>query len=304
MSQESKEESSHIHVAVRVRPFNSREKRQNAKLIVSMQNNTCTLFSLAKGKSRKFRFDYCYWSFNNDQGNYASQQNIFRDLGSFYVDNAFKGFNSSVFAYGQTGSGKTYTMLGTGKNPGLIPRGCEELFRRIEKDYANSTTKVEIEASYLEVYMDKIYDLLTNPDDIKKSKKSAKRQKLPIRFHPKKGAYVEGLTKHAVGNYKDVQKLMNVGLANRTVAETQMNKISSRSHCIFTLFMNQYKKDGEVTTAKINLIDLAGSERVNKTGVVGQRYVLSFPCLWFLKKKKVVQTPDRIGLCCCFCILF
>ena len=81
---------------------------------------------------------------------------------------------------------------------------------------------------------------------------------MPVRFHPKKGPFVQGLTKHAVGNYKDIQKLMNVGLANRTVAETQMNKISSRSHCIFTLYMNQYKPDDEVTTSKINLIDLAG----------------------------------------------
>ena len=94
---------------------------------------------------------------------------------------------------------------------------------------------------------------------------------MAVRFHPKKGPFVQGLTKHAVGNYKDIQKLMNVGLAHRTVAETQMNKISSRSHCIFTLHMNQYNNDGDVTSSKINLIDLAGSERVNKTGVVGTR---------------------------------
>ena len=95
---------------------------------------------------------------------------------------------------------------------------------------------------------------------------------------------------------------MNVGSAHRTVAETQMNKISSCSHCIFTLFMNQHKKDGEVTTAEINLVDLPGSERVNKTGVVGQRYVLSFPCLWFLKKK--CSNTDRIRLSVAFAFGF
>eukprot|EP01084_Bolivina_argentea_P271386 461757_1 len=73
-----------------------------------------------------------------------------------------------------------------------------------------------------------------------------RRQKLAIR-----------LTKHAAGNYRDIQKLMN--------------KISLRLHCIFTLYMNQYNNDGAVTASKINLIDLAGSERVAKTDVIGQR---------------------------------
>eukprot|EP01083_Nonionella_stella_P069573 185511_1 len=260
-----------VRVAIRVRPFNSREKRKNAQLCVSMPTrNSCTIWNTAKQKKKTFKFDYCYWSTNAEQPQgFTKQEDVFADLGHLYVDNAFKGYNSSVFAYGQTGSGKTFTMLGTAKKPGLIPRGCEEIFRRIEQDYSDNI-QIEIEASYLEVYMDQIFDLLADPED-KKKKKKKKRQKLAIRFHPKKGPFVQGLTKHAVGNYRDIQKLMNVGLANRTVAETQMNKISSRSHCIFTLYMNQYQSDGAVTASKINLIDLAGSERVNKTGAMGQR---------------------------------
>ena len=104
----------------------------------------------------------------------AFLQKVFQDLGHLYVDNAFKGYNSSVFAYGQTGSGKTFTMLGTAKNPGLIPRGCEELFRRIEMS-ENENVTIEIEASYLEVYMDQIFDLLADPEAAKKKKKSNKK---------------------------------------------------------------------------------------------------------------------------------
>ncbi|ETO26503.1 hypothetical protein RFI_10634 [Reticulomyxa filosa] len=107
---------------------------------------------------------------------------------------------------------------------------------KIQNTKYTTKKKIEVEASYLEIYMDRIFDLLAAPDPKKKTiKKGTERKKLPIRFHPKRGAFVEGLTMHAVGSYEDIRKLMNLGVANRTVAETQMNKISSRSHCIFTL---------------------------------------------------------------------
>merc|ERR1719433_2117557 len=98
-----------------------------------------------------------------------------------------------------------------------------------------------------------------------------RRTKLPIRFNSKRGAYVEGLTTHTVASFRDVKALMDAGLKNRTIAETGMNRMSSRSHCIFTLTVKQWTENSEVITANINLIDLAGSERVNKTGLMGTR---------------------------------
>jgi len=148
------------------------KKKKGSKCVVQVKDNLCIISDITTGKPKQFAFDYCYWSVNND--GFKSQEDVFGDLGIFYVDNAFKGFNSSVFAYGQTGSGKTYTMLGTAKHPGLIPRGCEELFRRVEQDYANADTQIEIEASYLEVYMDKIFDLLAAPDPKKRKRKTSK----------------------------------------------------------------------------------------------------------------------------------
>merc|ERR1719397_1371099 len=104
-----------------------------------------------------------------------------------------------------------------------------------------------------------------------------RRTKLPIRFNAKRGAYVEGLTTHTVASFSDIKALMDAGLKNRTIAETGMNRMSSRSHCIFTLTVKTEMRiemnevTAELVTASINLIDLAGSERVNKTGVFGTR---------------------------------
>ncbi len=97
--QEISADQDHVKVAIRVRPFNSREKRKGSKLCVSMPNkNSCMIWSEAKQKKKTFHFDYCYWSHNNEQlQGFTKQSDVFADLGHLYVDNAFKGYNSSVF---------------------------------------------------------------------------------------------------------------------------------------------------------------------------------------------------------------
>jgi len=270
-----------IKVAVRIRPFSERELSSNPRECVEvLPGQAQVVVKDEAGGTKGFAYDFVYSSMRRDKA--SAQAEIFRDL-RFFVDNALMGYNSSVFAYGQTGSGKTYTMMGTLKSPGLIPRGCETLFSHIKK---KSALKIEVDASYLEIYMDKIYDLLAINESTKKkpgrtgSRKSVrqkKRTKLPIRMNKNEGVYVEGLTTHTVHNFNDIKALMDAGLKNRTIAETGMNRMSSRSHCIFTLTVKtemRVKSDTalEMVTATINLVDLAGSERVKKAGGLGTRF--------------------------------
>merc|ERR1712150_274077 len=122
-----------VKVAVRVRPFNEREVDAKARPCVYMSGKTVAVVN-KQGKNKSFTYDYCYWSLSRSGPNdYADQDTIFEDLGTNFVNHAFDGYNSSVFAYGQTGSGKSYTMMGTHQEPGIIPRGCDELFRKINE---------------------------------------------------------------------------------------------------------------------------------------------------------------------------
>src|SRR5689334_14348598 len=78
-----------------------------------------------------FAFDRSYWSFDKNDSNYADQSNLHDDLGKPLLDNAFQGYNNCIFAYGQTGSGKSYSMMGYGKDAGIIPKICQDMFGRI-----------------------------------------------------------------------------------------------------------------------------------------------------------------------------
>uniref|UniRef100_W5MNR2 Kinesin family member 13A n=1 Tax=Lepisosteus oculatus TaxID=7918 RepID=W5MNR2_LEPOC len=265
---------SKVKVAVRVRPMNRREIELNTKCVVEMEDNQTVLHpppSNSKGENRKppkvFAFDYCFWSM--DESNvtkYAGQEVVFKCLGEGILDNAFQGYNACIFAYGQTGSGKSFSMMGNGDQPGLIPRLCCSLFERVsEQDSESHTFKVEV--SYMEIYNEKVRDLL----DPKGS-----RQSLKVREHKVFGPYVDGLSQLAVTNFEDIESLMSEGNKSRTVAATNMNEESSRSHAVFSIIITQTLYDlqsgnsGE-KVSKVSLVDLAGSERVSKTGAAGER---------------------------------
>lgn len=194
------------------------------------------------------------------------------------MKNAFDGYNVCVFAYGQTGSGKTYTMMGSEHDRGLIPRICESMFLKMAE---GTTYKVEV--SYLEIYNERVKDLLTKNSS----------HNLKVREHPSQGPYVQvfqqcqplcsaelksyqpqDLSRHLVMEYKDIMRLMEQGNDLRTTASTNMNDTSSRSHAIFTItFVQAGYLSGMPyeTESKIHLVDLAGSERANATGASGQR---------------------------------
>lgn len=221
----------------------------------------------AKAEAPKnFAFDRSYWSFDKKDSTYAAQSNLFDDLGKPLLDNAFQGYNNCIFAYGQTGSGKSYSMMGYGKEIGIIPMICQDMFSRIDDMQTDATTKCTVEVSYLEIYNERVRDLL-NPST---------KGNLKVREHPSTGPYVEDLAKLVVGSFQEIENLMDEGNKARTVAATNMNETSSRSHAVFTLMLTQKKYDAETKmemekVAKISLVDLAGSERATSTGATGAR---------------------------------
>uniref|UniRef100_A0A672UR86 Kinesin family member 13A n=1 Tax=Strigops habroptila TaxID=2489341 RepID=A0A672UR86_STRHB len=214
-----------------------------------------------------FAFDHCFWSMDeSNTTKYAGQEMVFKCLGEGILEKAFQGYNACIFAYGQTGSGKSFSMMGNAEQLGLIPRLCCALFQRISVEENESHT-FKVEVSYMEIYNEKVRDLL----DPKGS-----RQSLKVREHKVLGPYVDGLSQLAVTNFEDIESLMSEGNKSRTVAATNMNEESSRSHAVFNIIVTQTLYDlhsgnsGE-KVSKVSLVDLAGSERVSKTGAAGER---------------------------------
>ncbi|KAJ8067570.1 hypothetical protein OCU04_004910 [Sclerotinia nivalis] len=269
-----------IKVVVRCRPFNSREIDRGAKCIVQMKDAQ-TIITPPEGHEAKtrdakggkgdtgqkvFAFDRSYWSFDKNDPSYAGQDNLHTDLGKPLLDNAFQGYNNCIFAYGQTGSGKSYSMMGYGKDAGVIPKICQDMFERIGELQKDKNLKCTVEVSYLEIYNERVRDLL-NPST---------KGNLKVREHPSTGPYVEDLAKLVVSSFQEIENLMDEGNKARTVAATNMNETSSRSHAVFTLTLTQKRLDVETKmamekVAKISLVDLAGSERANSTGATGAR---------------------------------
>lgn len=213
-----------------------------------------------------FAFDKSYWSFDRADGHYAGQDNLHEDLGKPLLDNAFEGYNNCIFAYGQTGSGKSYSMMGYGKEAGVIPKICQDMFERIGAMQLDKNHRCTVEVSYLEIYNERVRDLL-NPST---------KGNLKVREHPSTGPYVEDLAKLVVSSFNEIEHLMDEGNKARTVAATNMNETSSRSHAVFTLTLTQKRHDVETNmalekVAKISLVDLAGSERATSTGATGAR---------------------------------
>nr|XP_026689383.1 kinesin-like protein KIF28P isoform X2 [Ciona intestinalis] len=232
-----------------------------------MVENTTILKDPDKIKNdKKFTFDYSYWSHDGyeeqDDGyyapvdpRYADQRKVFDDLGRGVLANAWEGFNCSLFAYGQTGSGKSYSIFGYDKNKGIVPATCKQLFEEIDQ---KPTGHYPVTVSMVEIYNEKVKDLLSNKTDLK------------IRENAKTGFYVKDLKVQTVVDYEGIQLYIDKGNSNRTVAKTVMNDTSSRAHTIFTLTLDQTMGAEMRKTSVINLVDLAGSERVGRNDVKGK----------------------------------
>ncbi|XP_048214211.1 kinesin-like protein KIF14 [Perognathus longimembris pacificus] len=219
-----------------------------------------------------FSYDVSFWSFDERHPRYASQTAVYERLAAPLLEGAFEGFNTCLFAYGQTGSGKSYTMMGFSEELGIIPRFCEDLFAQVAKKQTQEVS-YHLEMSFFEVYNEKIHDLL-----VCKGEHGQRKQPLRVREHPMSGPYVEGLSMNVVNSYSDIQSWLELGNKQRATAATGMNDKSSRSHSVLALVMTQTKTEfveGEEhdhrITSRINLIDLAGSERCSTAQTSGDR---------------------------------
>ncbi|XP_015206425.2 stAR-related lipid transfer protein 9 isoform X1 [Lepisosteus oculatus] len=258
-----------VKVAIRVRPLSTRESADGGQISVQVENKVVQIKNIkldgridglgdSREKLMEFGFDYCYWSVDPEAPDYASQEVVFRDLGAPVLAGAAEGYNVCLFAYGQTGSGKTYTMIGTPTSVGLTPRICEGLFTRDDR-YPEGQNSCRVEISFLEIYNERVRDLLRRPEQ-------KKPFTLRVREHPEKGPYVQGLSQHVVSDYKQAVELLEEGIANRITAATHVHDASSRSHAIFTIHYTQAILENNLPSeivSKINLVDLAGSERAD-----------------------------------------
>ena len=257
------ETESQIRVVIRTRPT---QQFASKNISISSMDNKINI-TIPKSENKGIINNQKEnWTFQFDKILHnVAQEEVFEYVKSV-ISSSTRGFNGTVFAYGPTGSGKTFTMSGSSTNfnyRGIIPRSITRLFQelggKIEFD-----SKVSI--SYLEIYNEIIFDLL--------SPVPANEQKGEIHFQEdaKGNVVVKGLSKHTVANEEEAFNLLFEGESNRTVSEHQLNKASTRSHCIFTISIEMKSKvesSEKVLTSKLNFVDLAGSERVKETGSSG-----------------------------------
>eukprot|EP00736_Rhodelphis_marinus_P010133 Rmarinus@m.16897 len=256
--------SVNVKVAVRVRPLISLETDAKQQSIVHSEDGKTVWIDrleynvVEEGKTTQtsFTYDYCY-------GRDTPQESIYKDIGHPTLQRALEGYNGTIFAYGQTSSGKTHTMMGSPEDPGLIPLINKNVFDMLHTVPDNVSYMVTV--SYLELYNENTFDLL-NPS----------QRKLEIRQSSRTGVYVKGLAEIVVKDHEEIAKLMEKGNHVRHIAATKMNDRSSRSHCIFTVKIEQKEVNslGKTSSksAKLNLVDLAGSERVGGMGATGARF--------------------------------
>ncbi|NXW58540.1 KIF9 protein, partial [Eurystomus gularis] len=209
------------------------------------------------------------WSFRLDGVLHnTSQELAYETVAQKLVSEALSGYNGTIMCYGQTGAGKTYTMTGTTaeyQHRGIIPRAIQQVFKATAHSVDPAVT---VRISYLEIYNETLVDLLS-------TMRSGGTSNLPMAVVDcPQGVYVRGLSVHSVSHEEDALNLLfEAGETNRAIAEHALNKNSSRSHCIFTIYLESRFRlfsDVKCVNSKINLIDLAGSERLSKTGSEGQ----------------------------------
>lgn len=208
--------------------------------------------SIQHNEIGEFKFDHV---FHPD----ASNEQVYQDVVQNLIHQLMDGYNATVFAYGMTGSGKTYSMSGTKEEPGVIPLSIKEIFKKIDQS-DSSTYKYELKVSYLEIYNERIYDLL-NPSTLKNN-----ATELKIRDSSDYGVKVIGLVEETIRSEHELLKIIQRGDVNRRTSETDFNTRSSRSHAIVQLRIGITNiVNGTETISTLSLCDLAGSEKATSS---------------------------------------
>lgn len=250
-----------IRVFCRVRPILPFETDKGANFALNVQDElTISHTWRDEKKPREYGFDVVF-------GPQVAQEAVFEDT-RHLVQSAVDGYNVCIFAYGQTGSGKTFTIYGSEKEPGLTPRGVQELFRIIERDGSKYTFSIRL--YMLELYQDSLADLLLPPPR-QKNAQPAELPRLEIKKDQKGMVTVMGATVIEVTSSRELMAALEAGQQRRHTSSTQMNRESSRSHLIMSIIIESTNLQTQsVTKGKLSFVDLAGSERVKKSGSVGE----------------------------------
>ncbi|GMF50816.1 unnamed protein product [Phytophthora fragariaefolia] len=260
--------SENIQVFIRIRPLIDRETSQErtagAHSIRATDHQTIEVRT--SEATIKCAYDAVFdHSFSQDQV-YARVRECTQSF--------LQGFNSTLFAYGQTGSGKSFTMFGAetdlsryrpglqNSQAGIIPRAIKEIFAATVQMEADAQATVF--CSFVQIYNEQIFDLLRDT-----------QMNAPLEIHEdrKNGIFVEGLSEYAIRSVSDCLQLLQCGEQNRAVRSTHMNQVSSRSHSVFQLLLEQRRKDGTVLKSKFNLVDLAGSEKWNMGAEMQEHHI-------------------------------
>ncbi|KAM6964234.1 kinesin-like protein KIF22 [Tautogolabrus adspersus] len=249
--------TSRVRVAVRLRPYMGKpDEKDEGPCVRGLDSQNLEIVNWRNAtETVKYQFD----AFHAEQ---TTQQEVFRSSVKPVLQHVLNGQNASVFAYGPTGAGKTHTMLGSPEQPGVIPRAVREVFNLVKAKEGDGEWEYSIGMSYLEIYNEKVLDLL-----------SPGSQDLPIREDKDKNILIPGLTHTTISSFSDFDKHFIPASLNRTTASTKLNQRSSRSHAVLLLKVVRTRIDQphRQQTGKLYLVDLAGSEDNRRTGNQGIR---------------------------------
>ena len=248
-----------VRVMARIRPFLPNDNAQEGETpCVNQSGDYALKISVPDKEEHKFSYDKVF-------APSASQETVFKEVSEF-VQSALDGYNVCLFSYGQTGSGKTHTMQGSGSGQmrGIIPRAIQQIAEYktvLEKD----GWKYKIQVTYIEIYNEQIKDLLAEEPP---------QGKHEIKTDGNGRRYISHVVEKDLdpNDADQIEDLMRTAAKARSVASTDMNAVSSRSHSVFALELTAVNaKLKQSLKGKLSLVDLAGSERLEKSGATGQR---------------------------------